>query len=329
MTATIPIRLAHSPDSDDLVMWWPLVGVSGPGETPPGPVIETGGFEFELVARDVEELNKLAVGGGERSPRSRSGLVEGSESGADARDLYDCTAVSAGAYPAIADRYAITRVGGSFGEGYGPRVVVREDSAVREWGGLRGRRIGVPGENTSAFLAMSLMLGDGEGGRGFEWVEMLFSEIPGAVARGEVDAGLLIHEAQLTYAEMGLREVANLGAWWEAAVGGPLALGLNVVRKGLDEEHGAGTVEALSRVLSASVEHAVNVAPEESRRYLQLNKGDRTEWDDPELVDRYLAMYVSGLTMDMGERGERAIRELLRRGAERGYCAAVEGIEVV
>ena len=124
MTATIPIRLAHSPDSDDLVMWWPLVGVSGPGETPPGPVIETGGFEFELVARDVEELNKLAVGGGERSPRSRWGLVEGSESGADARDLYDCTAVSAGAYPAIADRYAITRVGGSFGEGYGPRVVV-------------------------------------------------------------------------------------------------------------------------------------------------------------------------------------------------------------
>ncbi|MFT5424962.1 MAG: 1,4-dihydroxy-6-naphthoate synthase [Phycisphaerales bacterium] len=318
-TDTIPISLAHSPDSDDLVMWWPLVGVSGPSEEPKGPVIDTGRFRFELAARDVEELNKLVVG-----------------ENADSEGLYDVTAISAGAYPAVADRYAITRVGGSFGEGYGPRVVVREDSQIVGAGDLRGKRIAVPGVNTSAFLGLSLMLGRGMEeafDRRFEFVEMLFSEIPGAVAGGgaggEVDAGLLIHEAQLTFGDDGLRKVVDLGEWWDEATGLPLPLGLNVVRRDLDERYGAGTVAELGRVLAASVRHAVEVAPKESRRYLQLNKGDRTEWDDADLVDRYLAMYVSGLTMDMGERGVEALERFLGLGAQAGLCAAVEKIEIV
>lgn len=318
---TIPISLAHSPDSDDLVMWWPLVGVSGPGETPGGPVIDTGRFRFALAARDVEELNKLVVG-------ERAGTA----------GLFDVTAISAGAYPAVAKTYAITRVGGSFGEGYGPRVVVREDSAVRGAGDLRGKRVAVPGVNTSAFLTLSLMLGEGGGGEGggdggflrnFEFVEMLFSEIPGAVARGEVDAGLLIHEAQLTFGSDGLRKVADLGVWWDGEMGMPLPLGLNVVRRDLDDRYGAGTVAALGEVLAASVRHAVDVAPGESRRYLQLNKGERTEWDDPELVDKYLSMYVSGLTMDMGGRGVSALKALFARGAAAGLCGPVGEVEIV
>lgn len=303
MPEPVTLRLAHSPDSDDMVMWWPLVGTAGA----PGPAVDVGRYRFELAARDVEELNKLAVGG-------------------DAP--YDVTAISCAAYASIADRWAITACGGSFGEGYGPRVVVREDAPLRTPEDLRGRRVAVPGVNTSAFLAMSVMLGSSAGARGFEAVEMLFSEIPGAVASGQADAGVLIHEAQLTFAGMGLRELANLGAWWATTTDLPLPLGLNVVRRDLDERFGAGTVAEVGAILGASVRHAV-AHPAESRAHLRANKGDRTEWDDDALLDEYLRMFVSGLTVDMGERGRAAIAELLGRGAAAGLCPPVRAIVVV
>ncbi|MFI4896211.1 MAG: menaquinone biosynthesis family protein [Phycisphaerales bacterium JB059] len=305
----VTLRLAHSPDSDDLVMWWPLTGMRGPDgaavDGPLGrPVIETGRFRFETVARDVEELNKLVVGD---TPGARP---------------YDITAISCAAYPFIADRYAITRSGGSFGEGYGPKVVVREDAGVRTVEALRGKRVAVPGVRTSAFLTLTRMLG------GFEHVEMLFSEIPGAVARGEVDAGLLIHEAQLTFAEQGLRAIADVGVWWEGETGMPLPLGLNVIRRDLDERFGAGTVREVAGMLTASIRHAVEHA-DDSHRFLVLNAGDRTEWNDRALVDQYLSMYVSGLTLDMGETGIAAIRELLSRGAGAGVVPACERVDPV
>lgn len=303
MPDPVTLRLAHSPDSDDMVMWWPLVGTTDR----PGAAIDVGRYRFELVARDVEELNKLAVGG-------------------DAP--YDITAISCAAYASIADRWAITSCGGSFGEGYGPRIVVREDAPLRTPEDLRGRRVAVPGVNTSAFLAMSVMLGSTRGERGFEAVEMLFSDIPGAVARREADAGVLIHEAQLTFADIGLRELANLGAWWATTTDLPLPLGLNVVRRDLDDRFGAGTVREVAGILNASVRHAV-ANPGRSRAHLRANKGDRTEWDDDALLDEYLRMYVSGLTVDMGERGRAAIGELLGRGAAAGLCAPVGTIDVV
>lgn len=312
----IPIRLAHSPDSDDLVMWWPLVGLDGTT-----PEIDIGPFRFDLVARDVEELNRQVMA--EQSdglPRAHG---------------YDVTAISCAAYPAVKDRYVITRCGGSFGEGYGPRVVARphavgEDAcrAGRSVERLRGTRIAVPGVNTSAFLALSLLLGATGGEPAFEPIEMLFSEIPGAVARGEVDAGLLIHEAQLTFVALGLEEVVNLGQWWATQTDLPLPLGLNVVRRDLDERFGPGTVAELGEVLSRSVRFAVD-HPAKSREHLQRHKGGRTEWDDPQLVDRYLAMYVSALTLDMGDRGVRAIEHLLGRGYEAGLCSRPGRIEVV
>lgn len=309
-TKLIELNLAHSPDSDDLVMWWPLVGVRYPDGTPVDgdlgkPQVDTGPFRFNLIARDVEELNKLVIG-------------------EDGGGRYDITAISCAAYPAIADRYAITAGGGSFGENYGPRLVVREDSRLnsikdlRETGGL----VAIPGVNTSAYMTLRMAADE------VETREMLFSDIPGAVAAGDVDAGLLIHEAQLTFGDMRLREIGDMGKWWHKQTGKPLPLGLNVIRRDLDERYGSGTCKELARVLNDSVRCCVRMG-EASRQYLQLNKGDRTEWDDPELVDRYLAMYISGLTLDMGQIGRDAIQTFLERGAELGLCRRVENLSVL
>lgn len=309
-TKPIELNLAHSPDSDDLVMWWPLVGVRHPDGTPVEgelgqPQVDTGPFRFHLVARDVEELNKLVIG-------------------EDDGGGYDITAISCAAYPAIADRYAITSGGGSFGENYGPRVVVSEDSSLRSLEDLmeRGGMVAIPGVNTSAYMTLRMAAGP------VQVSEMLFSEIPGAVARGEVDAGLLIHEAQLTYAQLKLREIGDMGAWWHGHTGKPLPLGLNVIRKDLDERHGSGTCVELARVLNDSVQCCVRMG-EASRQYLQLNKGDRIEWDDPELVNRYLEMYVSGLTLDMGSIGRDAIETFLGKAADLGLCPRVENLRVL
>ncbi len=308
-TQTIELNLAHSPDSDDLVMWWPLIGVRNPDGTPfdgdlGKPQVETGRFTFNLLARDVEELNKLVIG---------------SES------AYDITAISCATYPAIANRYVMTASGGSFGENYGPRIVVAADSPFQTLDDLKDANctsyiIGIPGINTSAYMGLRMAIGS------FEHQELLFSDIPRAVADGQVDAGLLIHEAQLTYSEMGLREIGDMGKWWHGQTGKPLPLGLNVIRRDLDQRYGDGTCQELADVLNASVQCCVRMG-EASRLYLQLNKGDRTEWDDPELVDRYLAMYVSGLTLDMGRTGRDAISTFLGRAADEGLCDRVENID--
>lgn len=318
--ATIPISLAHSPDADDLVMWWPLTGLRGPdGQLvagDPGPRVDVGLFRFDLVARDVEELNRIVVGG------PAKGFAP-----------YDVTAISAAAYPAVRRHYRVTRCGASLGEGYGPKVVVREDSPVRTIDDLRGRVIAVPGVNTTAFLTLSLATGSTGETPAFEHKEMLFSRIPGAVLEGAADAGVLIHEAQLTFAEMGLRAVADMGVWWgEQSIHGrtglPLPLGLNVVRRDLDDRFGSGTVEQLGAVLSASVAYAAEHR-DESVRFLRLNRGDRVEWDDDALLEKYLEMYVSPKTLDMGDAGRFALAVLLEHGAKAGLCKVPGNIELV
>lgn len=308
------LRLAHSPDSDDLVMWWPLTGMRGPDGTPVAgelgtPRVDTRGFRFETVGVDVEALNQAVVGP------------------AGSTSAHDITAISAAAYPAIRDRWAITRCGGSFGEGYGPRVVVRDDSPIREPSDLRGTMVAVPGTRTSAFLALSLLLGEGAD-RGFSHEAMLFSDVPAAVIDRRTDAGLLIHEAQLTFGRMGLRKVVDLGAWWTQRTGLPLPLGLNVVRRNLDGRFGAGTVETVSAVLSASVRHAVEHA-DESRKFLLLHSEGREEWKDDALVEEYLSMYVSRMSVDMGGRGVAALHRFLGDGAARGFVEAARRIDVV
>lgn len=323
------LRLAHSPDSDDLVMWWPLTGMRDPsGEPVAGelgrPRVTSERFRVETTGEDVEALNALVRDGGD-APRNRQGIG------------FDITAISAATYPLIADRWAITRCGGSFGEGYGPRVVVRTDSPIRSIDDLKDARIAVPGTGTSAFLTLSMMLGDGEGegegDRGFEHEAVLFSDVPGRVLGGHADAGLLIHEAQLTFAEMGLREVANLGEWWagnqpDPGAQLPLPLGLNVLRRDLDDRFGPGSCAEVSGLLSASVRYATEHL-EESKAYLRLHSEGRPEWNDDSLVERYLGMYVSRLSVDMGERGERALRVFLGMGAQRGFVPRCNGITVL
>ncbi|MEZ6242981.1 MAG: MqnA/MqnD/SBP family protein [Phycisphaerales bacterium] len=325
----VRLTLAHSPDSDDLVMWWPLVGQDGSGAA-----VDTGRYRFELVARDVEELNRLVVGEGGRAWRDQAphpGPLPGGERGGGRLE----TGPTGEGVRRHGDQ--LCGVSGDRGSvrDHGVRGVVR--GGVRAaGGGARGfarshlrrlrprRRVGVPGVNTSAFMALSLMVGE----CGFEHVEMLFSDIPGAVARGEVDAGVLIHEAQLTFGEMGLRVLVDLGAWWTGETGLPLPLGLNVVRRDLDERYGRGTVREVARILDLSVRHAVG-HPAQSRAYLRANRGDRAEWDDDALLDEYLRMYVSELTVDMGARGREAIEAFLGRGAAAGLVASVGRIEVV
>lgn len=328
------LTLAHSPDSDDLVMWWPLTGMRGAdGEFVAGelgrPAVDTGAFSFRCVGEDVEALNKRAI-----AAASGSG------------DAYDITAISCHAYPHIKDVYRITASGGSFGEGYGPKVVVREDSGIRSVDELGASRpiVAVPGVNTTAFLTLSLMMRESCGpagdttaptascgtrmGTGFEHVEMPFEEVVGAVVSGRADAGLLIHEAQLTFESAGLRAVGDVGAWWGEQMGMPLPLGLNVVRRDLDVRFGAGSWEEVSQILSASIQHAVE-HKEDSRRFLLMHSEGREEWKDDELVERYLKMYVSGLTLDMGDVGRQAIRELLTRGAAAGLCPEPGEIDAI
>ncbi len=280
------LTLAHSPDADDLVMWWPLTGLDAGGT----PAIDTGRFSFRCIADDVQRLNRRAIEKGD----------------------FDITAISAATWPHVAARYAITSSGGSFGEGYGPKLVIRagrgkpdhRSSLIAHRSSLR---IAVPGRNTTAFLVLSLMLGPDA----FESTEMLFSDIPQAIARGggQFDAGLLIHEAQLTFESLGLVAVADLGVWWRDTTRLPLPLGLNVVRRDLDERFGSGACREVSRILAASIRHAV-ANPEQSRAFLLSRSADRPEWRDPVLLDRYLRMYVSDLTLDMGDRGREALRRL-------------------
>lgn len=306
MTKTI--TLAHSPDADDLVMWWPLAGMRDAAGDPLAgsdgrPALDTGGFTFEPVAADIQALNERATGPG---------------------DL-DITAISAFTYPFVKDRYRITACGGSFGDGYGPKVVVRQDSTVMCEGCLRGQRpkFAVPGDRTTAFCVLSVLM-DGP----FEYEAMPFHEITGAVAEGRADAGVLIHEAQLTHADVGLREVADLGAWWKQETGLLLPLGLNVIRRDLDQRFGGGAEEAVAGLLTESVAHA-RAHPDVSRRFLLARVGERPEWKDDALVERYLGMYVNDMTTDMGEAGRGALTRLFEKASSRGFCPPVGPIDLI
>jgi len=312
----IELTLAHSPDADDMAMWWPLTGFVAPdGSMVRPPTLDTGRFRFRPLAEDVESLNAQA----------------------DQRAL-DVTAVSAAAWPAVAGRYAITEAGASFGEGYGPRVVVAEGSALRCEGCLRaaadaGRElvVAIPGERTTAALVLRLLLGGGArggAGGGVRLVAMPFQRVAAAVSAGEADAGVLIHEAQLTHEADGLRAIVDLGRWWADTEGGPLPLGLNVVRRSLEEEHGTGTLAAVSELLAASVDHA-RAHTADTRAYLELHADARPEWRTPGLLDRYLTMYVSELTARMGQAGRHALERLYDRAHAAGLLDRPPTVEVV
>ena len=267
------MRLGHSPDSDDAFMFYALAEHK----------IDTEGFEFEHILRDIETLNQWA----------REGKLE-------------ITAISVHAYAYVADKYAILSHGASMGDNYGPMVVTREPNADVEW--LRGKRIAIPGEMTSAFLALRLFLGD------FEYEVVPFDQIMEAVAEGRYDAGLLIHEGQLTHGELGLHMLVDLGKWWNKETDGlPLPLGVNAVRRDL----GAERMAALSRVLKASIQYSLDHRAAALQHAMQFARGLSTE-----TADTFVGMYVNDWTLDMGPRGKESIRLFLKRASEQGIIPA-------
>jgi len=261
------IRIAHSPDSDDAFMFYALTAGK----------IYTDGLQIEHVLADIETLNREALKG-----------------------TYEISAISFHAYPYVADKYLVLPSGGSVGEGYGPIVVSKQ--ALNS---LKGKRIGVPGKLTTAFLVLKLYEPD------FEEVVMHFDQILLAVQEGRVDAGLVIHEGQLSYVDKGLKKIVDLGQWWQEKTGLPLPLGCNVVRKDLGTEN----IRKIERLMKESIRYALEhreEAIEFAREYARDIK------EDMERTNRFVGMYVNHRTLDYGEDGRDAVRLLLKLGVERG-----------
>jgi 1,4-dihydroxy-6-naphthoate synthase len=304
----VTLTLAHSADADDVFMWWPITGKvdpAAPSRVLSPPVIDTGGFVFRSLPADIQVLNRRAV---------------------EAADV-EITAISLFNYTLVKGRYALTACGWSFGDGFGPKLVVRRERAALVRGALakdgapgRPRTIAVPGLQTTAFLTLSLLLGPGT----FEARAMPFDRIVGAVAGGEVEAGLLIHESQLDHHLHGLETVADMGAWWKGATGLPLPLGGNVVRRDLEARHGPGTLRRVAATLEASIRYAL-AHRAESMAYARTFSPVLSDAD----LERYITMYVSPRTVEAGEEGLRAAEALLGRGAAAGLCPDPGVIDLV
>lgn len=223
----------------------------------------------------------------------------------------EVTAVSIHAYAYLADRYALLPHGASMGDRYGPKLVTRAPM-TRE--AIRGRRIAIPGPLTSAYLALRLYEPE------FDPVFMPFDQIDEAVLRGEVDAGLLIHEGQLTYAAQGLHLVADMGEWWFAETGLPLPLGGNVIRKDLDDDLKRKVSRHLRDSIAYGLEHRSSALDHAMRYARGLERTD---------ADTFVGMYVNDWTLDYGERGREAIRLFLNRGVEAGIIPHPVTVEFV
>ena len=304
------LRIGHSPDPDDAYMWYPLadprrgqVGSSGvDASTTPKSSIDTGPYAFEHVLEDIQSLN-------ERAQRAE----------------LEITAISIHQYPFVAKDYALTSCGSSMGDGYGPMVVVREDSNIRSPQDLLkdGVRVAIPGLRTTAYLALMLLLnerGIAEPTEALDHEVVMFDQIIPAVGEGRFDAGLIIHEGQLTYRQAGLRCVADLGQWWKASRDLPLPLGGNAIRRDLGDEMGP-----ICSVLLASIRYAL--AHRDEAIDYALNYARDMGRD---LADRFVGMYVNDWTLDYGPVGRQAVRRLLEEGADAGLvpdCGEVDFIE--
>jgi len=276
------LRLGHSPDPDDAFMFYGLAKGK----------IATGRYRFEHILQDIQTLNQRALKG-----------------------ELEITAISMHAYPYVADRYALTSCGASMGDGYGPMVIATRPMDPAE---LCGKTIAIPGELTTAFLALQLRLGKSPGA--FRVQVVHFDDIPAFVRAGKADAGLIIHEGQLTYRQQGLHLVEDLGIWWLQSTGVPLPLGGNCIRKDLGTE----VCQEVTDILKASIQYSLDHRPEAVQYALQFGRDLNHD-----LADRFVGMYVNHWTLDYGRRGREAIDMLLRKGAEAGLVPAVKQIEYV
>jgi 1,4-dihydroxy-6-naphthoate synthase len=254
--AAVAIRVGHSADPDDAFMVWALEADR----------VDKRGLDLQPVVSDIQSLNEWALEG-----------------------RLEVTALSAGAYPSVADRYVLLPHGASFGEGYGPIVVSREELDPRDV------EIVTPGPLTTATRVLKLALGAGIRTR-----DLPFDEVLDEVVSGRAEAGLLIHEGQLTYGDSGLHKLLDLGAWWQAEHDLPLPLGLVAARRGLER------IEDVSAVLREAIDAGLANRDEAMRYAMGFGRGI-----DAATADQFVAMYVNDLTLDMGERGRRAVELLL------------------
>ena len=269
----IGIRVGHSPDPDDAFMFHALANAR----------IDTGPYDFHHELVDIETLNRRAFSG----------------------DL-ELTAVSVHGYAYLTDKYMLCPCGASMGDGYGPMVIARHAYGIKD---LRRMTIAVPGTLTTAYLALRLCLG-----LDFKHVVVPFDKIIAATEQGQyqghsIDAGLIIHEGQLTYADRGLTLIVDTGQWWQQATGLPLPLGANAIRKDL----GPQVIRDVNRLLKQSIEFGLEHREEALAHAAQYGRDlDRAR------TDRFVRMYVNDWTLDFGPRGREAVRLLLARGHEAG-----------
>ena len=244
------------------------------------------GVKFTHILSDIESLNQAAR-----------------------NETYDITAVSFYGYTFVADKYILMDCGASFGEGYGPIVVASHPIKKTD---LAGRKIAVPGTLTTSYLALKLFEPN------VEVVTMPFDRILDAVQAKEVEAGLLIHEGQLLFSQVGLHRVVDLGQWWQETTHLPLPLGANAIRRALGTELGLQVARVIRDSVSYALEHrdaALNYALQFARDM------------DPVLADKFIGMYVNRWTLDYGEEGRRAVRELLDRGKASGLVPSSFKVE--
>ena len=273
------MRVGHSPDADDAFMYYPFATGK----------VTIEGFEIEQVLEDIESLNRRAMRG----------------------DL-EVTAISAAAYPVVADKYRIMACGASVGRNYGPIVI---SAAPLEPNDLANKRIAIPGQYTTAYLLLRIYLD-----LPFTPVFLDFDAVGPAVRGGDVDAGLIIHEGQITWETQGYRNVMDLGRTWGEDTGLPIPLGVDVVHRRLGER----SSERVTEVLEASVRYAIAHEEEALEYALPFGRGT-----DRETCRRFIRMYVNEDTVNMGEQGLRALETLYRRAHERGLTDRVPPLDVI
>lgn len=272
------IRVGHSPDPDDAFMFYAIAKNK----------IKTDGITFSHVIEDIESLNKRAF-----------------------RGELEVTAVSVFTFFQVADKYALMPCGASIGENYGPVLISKKSVYSKE---LWGKKIAVPGLNTTAYLLLRLFLPE------FQEVVVPFDKILAAVESGEVDAGLIIHEGQLTYGGLGFKKVADLGEWFYEMTKLPLPLGVDVIRKNL----GRDVMRKVTRLLRDSIEYGLENRKEALEYAMQYGRGI-----EEKTADEFVGMYVNDYTVDMGRKGKEGLMLLQKAAAERELLKKSFPIEFV
>ena len=274
------IAIAHSPDSDDAFMFYGLATNK----------VRVPGLRFTHTLCDIQTLNQKAMEG---------------------NGLYDVTAISFHAYPYIQEHYALLPSGGSLGEGYGPMIVAKHPYSTNE---IKRKRIAVPGALTTAYLVLNLFA------PGIETDFVPFDQIIPEVLEGRYDAGLIIHEGQLSYSRSGLQRVVDLGRWWYEQTHLPLPLGGNAIRRSLGPE----LMSSVGGALRGSIQYALDHREEALAYSLQFARDL-----DPQLADKFVGMYVNERTLDYGPDGREAVRRLLEMGHKAGIIPHEAKVEFV